>query len=71
MFFRYKARNYPQILTVEEQQRWKAFCYARINEQKETYLSRINELKQQADVDFTVLQALENYLIEKLAMLSA
>jgi exodeoxyribonuclease-1 len=60
MFFRYKARNYPQILTVEEQQRWKAFCYMRINEQKETYLTRINELKQQPD----------DYLSEKLARLS-
>ena len=70
MFFRYKARNYPQVLTAEEQQRWQAFCYVRINEQKEAYLTRINELKQQPDVDFSVLAALEAYLTEKLAMFS-
>lgn len=70
MFFRYKARNYPQVLTTEEQQRWKAFCHLRINEQRENYLARINQLKQQADVDFKLLQALEDYLSHKLAALS-
>ncbi len=64
MFFRYKARNYPQILTAEEQQRWQAFCYMRINEQKEDYLARINELKQQPDIDSKLLQALEDYLTD-------
>jgi exodeoxyribonuclease-1 len=70
MFFRYKARNYPQILTAEEQQRWRKFCYTRISKQQEAYLARINELKQQADVDFNLLQALEAYLSEKLTLFS-
>jgi exodeoxyribonuclease-1 len=70
MFFRYKARNYPHILTAEEQKHWQAFCYTRINDQKEAYLNRINELKQQPDIDFTLLAALEAYLSDKLAFLT-
>jgi exodeoxyribonuclease-1 len=26
MLFRYRARNYPQTLTAEEQQRWMVYC---------------------------------------------
>jgi exodeoxyribonuclease-1 len=30
MLFRYRARNYPQTLTTEEQQRWQEFCRKRL-----------------------------------------
>ncbi|MES2626636.1 MAG: exodeoxyribonuclease I [Pseudomonadota bacterium] len=30
MLFRYRARNFPQTLTAEEQQRWKEFCRKRL-----------------------------------------
>jgi exodeoxyribonuclease-1 len=68
MFFRYKARNYPQILTVEEQQRWRKFCLLRIGARKEAYLARLNELKQQTSVDANLIQALEDYLSERLTV---
>lgn len=66
MFFRYKARNYPQVLTAQEQQRWHEFCFSRLNEQKDAYVARIEALKQQPEIDVQVLQALEDYLREKI-----
>ncbi len=67
MFFRYKARNYPHILTAQEQQRWRDFCVSRFNAQKDTYIARITALKQQPEINVNVLQALEDYLQERLA----
>lgn len=32
LLFRYRARNFPETLSVEEQQRWRTFCWARLNE---------------------------------------
>lgn len=70
MFFRYKARNYPQVLTAQEQQRWHEFCFSRFNEQKDAYVARIEALKQLPEIDVKVLQALEDYLREKNAFLT-
>ncbi len=64
MFFRYKARNYPQILTDAEQLRWQEFCRTRLNEQKEAYLTSIQTLRQE-NANEQVLAALEAYLAEK------
>lgn len=66
MFFRYKARNYPHILSPEEQHRWQAFCLQRLTTGKNAYLQRLNVLKQQPEVDFNIIQALETYLASKL-----
>ena len=30
MLFRYRARNYPEILTSSEQQRWQSWCQHRL-----------------------------------------
>jgi exodeoxyribonuclease-1 len=68
MFFRYKARNYPHILSQDEKQHWQAFCWQRLSAGREAYLQRLSELKQQDNVDFNVIKALESYLDEKLAM---
>lgn len=32
LLFRYRARNYPQTLTEQEQQRWQQFCHTRLHE---------------------------------------
>jgi len=64
MFFRYKARNYPHILTNAEQLRWQAFCRTRINEQKDAYLASIQTLRQE-NANEQILAALEAYLAEK------
>jgi len=30
LLFRYRARNWPELLTPSESERWKAFCYERL-----------------------------------------
>ncbi|NOQ35160.1 MAG: exodeoxyribonuclease I [Methylococcaceae bacterium] len=69
MFFRYKARNYPQTLSNEEKQRWQVFCQRKLIEPDaggslviEDYRKRLDELKAQEDVDADCLNALEAYL---------
>ncbi len=34
LLFRYRARNFPQSLSAEEQQSWRAFCWARLNDDR-------------------------------------
>jgi exodeoxyribonuclease-1 len=51
MLFRYRARNYPQSLSVEEQAQWSEFCFQRLTEPSaggsltlDQYHQRIEEL---------------------------
>ncbi len=69
MFFRYKARNYPQSLSAEETQRWQTFCQDKLTDKNlgasitlEAYRQRIEELKQQENPDINCIAALETYL---------
>ncbi len=64
MLFRYKARNYPHILTVSESERWQSFCQQRIQQQEVNYLQQLELLKQTATISLDLIQALENYLIQ-------
>ncbi|WP_020208406.1 exodeoxyribonuclease I [Gilvimarinus chinensis] len=32
LLFRYRARNFPQTLTADEQERWRRFCYRRLTD---------------------------------------
>jgi exodeoxyribonuclease-1 len=75
MFFRYKARNYPQILSLEEKQRWQKFCYDKLFDEKlgaslteADYRQRLNELKAQENIDKTILNALDAYLETRLSI---
>ncbi len=71
LFFRYKARNYPEILTAEETERWKTFCFNRLTDENDgrfiNYLqfkSSIQELRSGNDlmaVSRSVLDQLEDY----------
>jgi len=57
MLFRYRARNYPQTLTVEEQARWEAFRISRLTDKNSggglvigEYEQKLAELEGQAEI---------------------
>jgi exodeoxyribonuclease-1 len=71
MLFRYRARNYPYTLNVEEQQRWQMFCLNRLNDPSAgitfaSYFARLNELKTDEIANQAIIQALENYATKKM-----
>ena len=75
MFFRYKARNYPQILSPEEKQRWQKFCYDKLFNKKlgasltvEEYRQQITQLKKEKPDKKDILNALEAYLETRLSI---
>ncbi|QJR79481.1 exodeoxyribonuclease I [Alteromonas pelagimontana] len=71
MLFRYRARNYPQTLTVDETRRWQAHRKARLTDNTspasvtlETYLLTIEQLAQRYNGDVKkqgILRALYQY----------
>ncbi|MCK5728161.1 MAG: exodeoxyribonuclease I [Methylococcales bacterium] len=73
MFFRYKARNYPQTLSADETQRWQTFCQDKLTDKRlgasltlAEYRQRIDELKQLEGPDTHYITALEAYLEKRL-----
>ncbi len=75
MFFRYKARNYPQILSSEEKQRWQKFCYDKLFDKKlgasltvEEYRQKIRALKKEKPDKKTILDDLDRYLETRLSV---
>jgi exodeoxyribonuclease-1 len=73
MFFRYKARNYPETLSIEEKQRWQNFCHDKLTDKNlgasltlAEYRQRIEELKQQDESNRDCISALEVYLEDRL-----
>jgi exodeoxyribonuclease-1 len=73
MLFRYRARNYPDTLNAEEQQRWRSFCVNRLTGQQagagitfEDYFARLNVLKTDATANKAIIDALETYALEKM-----
>lgn len=76
MLFRYRARNYPQTLNADEQQRWKAFCVDRLTGRQpgagillDDYFRRLEELRSAGTVNAEIINALEAYAREKMAAL--
>ncbi len=69
MLFRYRARNYPQSLNTEEQKQWKIFCLKRLSGKKGSRVLGFTEFReklkqlQQKNVDFELLQELEQYAL--------
>ena len=70
LLFRYKARNYPAVLSDEEQDRWTSYCLEKLMSKSsvyltfEEYLKRINELAAQQGVssrDLNILEDLKYY----------
>ena len=68
LVFRYKARNFPDILNDDEQERWYEHCTARLQEGEggarslEAFYAQLNELSKTADAKGNgVLAALAEY----------
>ena len=68
LVFRYKARNFPDILNDDEQERWYEHCSARLQKGEggarslEAYFAQLNELSKTADAKgIAVLAALAEY----------
>ena len=68
LVFRYKARNFPDILNDDEQERWYEHCAARLQEGEggarslEAFYAQLNELSKTADAkDNGLLAALAEY----------
>jgi exodeoxyribonuclease-1 len=78
MLFRYRARNYPDALTVDEFARWQAFCRNRLTGIQSgagitlaDYVAILQQLKNEPGVNQTIIKALQNYgneLSEKLGL---
>ncbi|MGH1461612.1 MAG: exodeoxyribonuclease I [Neptuniibacter sp.] len=69
MLLRYKARNFPQILTAEEQRRWQDYRREKLLNGQDGHLSmeqfyqRMNELYVQSDIDEK-----KRHILEELAL---
>ncbi|MFI3185763.1 MAG: exodeoxyribonuclease I [Methylococcaceae bacterium] len=76
MLFRYRARNYPQTLTPDEQIRWGEFCVNRLIGRQEGsgislghYFKRLEELRCEPQVNVEIIAALEAYAQDKIQKL--
>ncbi|MDI1231545.1 MAG: exodeoxyribonuclease I [Methylobacter sp.] len=76
MLFRYRARNYPDTLTGDEQLRWDAFCVKRLTGRQagsgillDDYFSRLKELRSDENTNIGIIGALNAYALEKKAVL--
>ncbi len=71
MFFRYKARNYPEVLSEEDKLKWLKFCQSRLCDEVDNgfigfleYEKKLSELKQQETIDLELISSLEEYASE-------
>jgi len=73
MFFRYRARNYPDSLTVDEQARWLQFCMQQwtAEDRLESNLASMMQHREQNNSNLTVLDEIEKLLLEKKQKLAA
>jgi exodeoxyribonuclease I len=80
MLFRYRARNFPESLRADEQQRWKDFCKRKLNGEEagsslslnefDTRISKLEQEHAQAPEKLKMLETLKDYrneLLKKLA----
>jgi len=68
MFFRYKARNYPESLSKSEREQWIKFCISRLAGDSRNgfigfseYEKKLSELKQQENYNVTLHDDLDAY----------
>ncbi len=71
MLFRYRARNYPEILTPKEKEQWQKFCEDRLLGHRPgagillpDYLQRLQTLRQDEKVNTAILDDLQTYAAE-------
>ena len=76
MFFRYRARNYPDTLSKEEQIKWQNFTLNKLNNNGRRYFTfdayelELARLKQQEHINLTLIAELESFVSEKKKNLS-
>lgn len=68
MFFRYKARNYPEALSNVERERWLNFCHSRLADEGRNgfigfseYEKILSELAPQEGIDSHLMSSLQEY----------
>jgi exodeoxyribonuclease I len=73
MLFRYRARNYPELLQPEETSRWREFCANRItgNQLGEgitlaEYFCQLSRLREETSGNESFIKELEDYALEKI-----
>lgn len=71
MLFRYRARNYPETLSAEEQSRWNEFCKNRLTGHQagagitlDAYLTRLQELRSSKSGNADIINALDAYAVK-------
>ncbi len=71
MLFRYRARNYPETLSADEQSRWNEFCKSRLTGRQagasitlDAYFARLQELRSKNNVNADIINALDAYALE-------
>ncbi|MGR8998695.1 MAG: exodeoxyribonuclease I [Gammaproteobacteria bacterium] len=70
MLFRYRARNYPETLSADEQLRWNEFCLNRLTGRQagagitmDAYFARLQELRNNECVNRDIIKALDAYAV--------
>ena len=71
MLFRYRARNYPETLSADEQLRWNEFCKNRLAGRQagasitiDAYFARLKELRRDKYINADIINALDAYAVE-------
>jgi len=70
MLFRYRARNYPETLSADEQLRWNEFCRNRLTGRQagagitlDAYFARLQELRSNKNINTDIINALDAYAV--------
>ncbi len=76
MYFRYRARNYPESLKPDEFNEWQKFCANRITGLQsgggislEKYLSQLAKLREESPDNESLVNELEAYVLDKIRSL--
>ena len=71
MLFRYRARNYQETLSADEQSRWNDFCKNRLTGRQagagitlDAYFARLQELRSNKNSNADIINALDAYGVE-------
>ncbi len=71
MLFRYRARNYPETLSADEQLRWNDFCNNRLTGRQagvsitlDAYFARLQELRNNKNINADIINDLDAYAVD-------
>ena len=71
MLFRYRARNYPETLSTDEQLKWNEFCHNRLTGRQagaaitiDSYFARLQELRSDKNINTDIINALDAYAVQ-------